>query len=416
MKKIKTIVFLLLLAIPAIVSAQTKEISYKFGGFVEFKSYFDDYRSRTSRYDLQYKYPLSPDLNDEGIDLNKNNSLNYSIAASRLTFSVAGMKFLNADVNTYVEADFLGSGESYINMFNLRHLYMNFQWERSSLLLGQTNHLSYVAEVASNMVGFGSGYPFNTLNRGMQVRYETKLAEKVKFLAAAEIYSGHKSLGPATAQTQAGIPDLHAQLKFGDANKLFGGVTFGYKFFKPRNTDGDKNLISTTVSAFDVSLFAKAVIGKGYSLKLWGIYGENLSMLNMLGGYGKIEYAASEPLDFDYTNLRTLSAWAEFETPYYKNFNFGLFYGYQKNCGTKDKLDTSAYGSNYLYFSDQKLEWFSRISPRITYSLSKKLIFGLEYNLTFAKWSKSVDENMKPLISFDVNHNNRLEFMAKLIF
>ncbi|MEA5006194.1 MAG: hypothetical protein VB022_07255 [Rikenellaceae bacterium] len=416
MKKRKTALLYLLLAIPVIITAQTKEISYKFGGFVEFKSYFDDYRSRTSRYDLQYKYPLAPDLNDNGIDINMNNSLNYSIAASRLTFSVAGMKFLNADVNTYVEADFLGAGESYLNMFNLRHLYMNFQWKKSSLLMGQTNHLSYVAEVASNMVGFGSGYPFNTLNRGMQIRFETKLAEKIKFLAAAEMYSGHKSLGPASAQAQAGIPDLHAQLKFGDASTLFGGVTVGYKFFKPRNTDGDKNSISTTISAFDISIFAKAVIGKGYSVKLWGIYGENLSMFNMLGGYGKIAYTGPDPLDFDYTNLRTLSAWAEFETPSYNNFNFGLFYGYQKNCGTNEKLDTSTYGLNYLYFSDQKLEWFSRVSPRITYSLSKKLIFGLEYNLTFAKWSKSVDANMKPLASFDVNHNNRLEFMAKLNF
>ena len=68
MKKTQTIVLLLLLAFPAIVTAQTKELSYKFGGFVEFKSYFDDYRSRTSRYDLQYKYPLSPDLNNSGID------------------------------------------------------------------------------------------------------------------------------------------------------------------------------------------------------------------------------------------------------------------------------------------------------------------------------------------------------------
>ncbi|MCK9629045.1 MAG: hypothetical protein M0R37_10690 [Bacteroidales bacterium] len=416
MKKIQTIVMLLLLAVPVIVTAQTKEILYKFGGFVEFKSYFDDYRSRTSRYDLQYKYPLSPNMNDDGIDINKSNSLNYSIAASRLTFSVAGMKFLNADVNTYVEADFLGSGESYIGMFNLRHIYMNFKWKKSALLLGQTNHLTHVSEVSSNMVGFGSGYPFNTLNRGMQVRYEVMLSENMKFLAAAEMYSGHKSLGPASAQAQSGIPDLHAQIKLGNANKIFGGATFGYKFFKPRNTDGNNNPISTTVSAFDVSLFAKAVIGRGFSVKLWGIYGENLSMYNMLGGYGKLAYTASEPLDFDYSNLRTLSTWAEFETPSYKNFNFGLFYGYQKNCGTKDKLDTSASGANYLYFSDQKMEWFSRVSPRITYSLSKKLIFGLEYNLTFAKWSKSVDANLKPLTSFDVNHNNRLEFMAKLNF
>ena len=35
---------------------------------------------------------------------------------------------------------------------------------------------------------------------------------------------------------------------------------------------------------------------------------------------------------------------------------------------------------------------------------------------SLSELSKSVDEMMKPLVSFDVNHNNRLEFMAKLIF
>jgi len=416
MRKRLTTLLALLLAGPAILTAQTNNVVYKFGGFVEFKSYFDDYKSRTSRYDLQYKYPLSPDLNSEGVDINNSNSLNYSIAASRLTFAVSGIKLLNADVSSYVEADFLGSGESYINMFNLRHLYMNMQWKNNSLLLGQTNHLSYVGEVASNMIGFGAGYPFNTLNRGMQVRYETKLADKIRFLVAAEIYSGHRSLGPTLAQTQAGIPDLHAQIKFGDANKFFAGATFGYKFFKPRTVDAAENLISTTIAAFDVSAFARAIFGKGYSIKLWGIYGENLSMYNMLGGYGKIAYSGTDVMDFDYTSLRTLSTWAEFETPSYKNFNFGLFYGYQKNCGTAEELDTTTPNSGFQYFSDQKLEWFTRISPRITYNLSKKLIFGLEYNLTFAKWSKSVDDNLNPIESYDVNHNNRLEFMAKLIF
>jgi hypothetical protein len=414
MRKITPVLLILTFAIPGVVKAQENKPVYKFGGQIEYKTYFDDYRSVASRNDLQYKYPLMPNFNTAGEDINLSRSLNFSIAPSRLTFSVSGIRLLNADLNTYIETDFLGSGESYIGMMNLRHAYFNLQWKRGSLLFGQTDHLTVVKEVSAGVVAFGSGYPFNSLHRGMQVRYTGKLSDKATFLVAAEIYSSHKSMGPATAQVMAGIPDLHAQLKFGDPDKLFGGLTVGYKIFKPRNTDATYNPISTTIGGFDFNAFFKAVMN-GYSLKIWGIYGDNLSMYNMIGGYGKISYAGgSSILDFDYTNMRTLSLWTDAETHSFRNLNLGLFYGFQMNMGTKDAVDLQ--DASNLYFRDHKLEWFTRISPRVVYSLSKKLIFGLEYNLTFAQWAKSVDAYLKPVERYDVNYNNRVEFMAKFVF
>jgi hypothetical protein len=248
----------------------------------------------------------------------------------------------------------------------------------------------------------------------MQIRYTGKLAEKISLLVAADIYSSHKSTGPANAQVMSGIPDIHAQIRFGDPKKLFGGITIGYKTLKPRNYDITERLLSTTVEGFDINGFFKAVMG-GYSLKLWGIYGGNLSMYNMLGGYGKVYYSGnSNILDFAYTNMTTLSLWGDFETPAFKKFNAGLFYGYQQNMGTIDPVDLSA--TSDLYFRDSKLEWFTRISPRLIYSPVKNLVFGLEYGLTFAQWSKSIDEYLKPVEKFEMNFNNRIEFMAKFVF
>lgn len=422
MKKLFLSLISIFLVTPVLLIAQENKIIYKFGGQIEFKSYFDDYRSKTSRFDLQYNYPLAPTFNANGVDINKNNSLNFSIMASRLTFSVSGFQLLKADVSSYIEADFLGSAESYLGMFNLRHAYFNLKWNKSSLLFGQTNHLTYIDEVSPGTVGFGAGYPFNTLNRGMLIRYTHKLAKNVDFLVAAEMYSSHKPVGPANAQTQAGLPDLHAQLKFGDPNKIFGGITFGYKLFKPRTVDIAKNLISTTIGAYDVNAFFKATIGKGYTLKLWGIYGGNLTMLNMVGGYGKIAYATdnSNPvLDYKYDNSRTLSAWVDFETPAFDNFKFAIFYGYQKSYGTADNIDvTKNSAGEYTngYYRDPNLEWFTRIAPRVQYNLSKKLILGLEYNLTYSQWAKSIDSKLRTVDKYAVNHNNRIEVMAKFIF
>ena len=421
MKKNLFAFILILCAGSSALKAQENKISFKIGGFVEFKSYYDDYRSRVSRYDHIYFYPLSPKLNTSGEDMNQTGSLNFSVATSRLSLTVSGMKLLNADISSYVEADFTGSAETYIGMLNLRHAYINMEWEKSSLLFGQTDHLTSVKEVVGQTVGFGAGYPFNTLNRNMQIRFSHKFSNNVNLILAAHMFSGHNSLGPAKAQAQAGLPNLQAQLKFGNPDKIFGGITFGYKLLKPRVYD-NANFYKKTIGSYDINAFFRANIAKGYTLRLWGIYGENLSHLGMIGGYGKyVDYLSSStsPIgDYPYANIKAYSTWIDFETPAFNNFKLGLFAGYQKNLGTSKTMDMTMLSGDYQFgfYKDPKLNWFSRISPRITYTLSKKLIFGLEYSISHARWAKSVDMYFKPVEQYDVNHNNRIEFMAKYIF
>jgi len=421
MKRNLFVLFLLIAAGTSVIKAQENKITYKFGGFVEFKSYYDDYRSRVSRYDHIYFYPLAPKLNSSGTDMNETGSLNFSVATSRLTFTVAGMRLLNANITSYIEADFTGSSESYIGMLNLRHAYINMEWEKSALLFGQTDHLTSVKEVAGQTVGFGAGYPFNPLNRNMQIRFSHKFSDNINLILAAHMFSGHNSLGPAKAQAQAGLPNLQAQIKFGNPNKIFGGITFGYKLLKPRVSD-NANFYKETIGSYDINAFFRANIAKGYTLRLWGIYGENLSHLGMIGGYGKYDNIFSSSttpvVDYSYANIRAYSTWIDFESPSFNNFNLGIFAGYQKNLGSAKMMDISVLNGEYLYgfYKDPKLNWFSRISPRITYTLAKKFIFGLEYSLSHARWAKSIDPYFKPVEQFAVNHNNRIEFMAKYLF
>lgn len=402
-------------------TAQENKISLKLNGFVEFKTYYDDYRSRVSRYDQIHFYPLAPKLNSLGQDLNNTGSLNFSISTSRLSLTISGIKFLNANIISNIEADFTGSAETYIGMFNLRHAYINMEWEKSSLLFGQTDHLTSVKEVIAQTVGFGGGYPFNPINRNLQIRYTYKFTPGVELILAAHMFGGHNSLGPVNAQAQAGLPNFQAQLKLGNPDKIFGGITIGYKLLKPRSADNNV-FYQKTIGSYDINAFFRANIAKGYNLRLWGIYGENLSHLGMIGGYGKyVDYLSSStsPIDdYPYANIKALSTWLDFETPSYKNFKLGIFAGYQKNLGTSKTMDMTKLAGNYLfgYYKDPYINWFSRISPRITYTLSKKLIFGLEYALSHARWAKSVDWNFRPIEQFAVNHNNRIELMVKYLF
>ena len=422
MKKTLLALSVLLLIAPSFLVAQENKLNIKFGGFVEFKSYYDSYRSRAVRYDLTNYYPLSPKFNNAGEDINNTGSLNFSISTSRLYVNVAGIKLLNADVNSYFEADFCGSTEAYIGMFNLRHAYINMKWKKSSLLIGQTDHLTYVGDVNGQTVAFGAGFPFNSLNRNLQIRYTANLAKNVNLIVAAHMFGGTTSLGPAKAQAQAGIPDIHAQIRFGDPSKIFGGITAGYKVFKPRTVDAGNNLISTKIGAFDINAFFRATVGKGYTFRLYGLYGQNLSMYGMIGGYGKVSdflSGSSNPnSDYRYENVTSLSSWFDFDMPAFNNFKFGVFCGYQRSYGTKEFIDVTMAGGDYAYgfYKDPKLMWFSRISPRVVYSASKKLIFALEYSLSHAKWAKTIDTNLKGTDFFPVNHNNRIEFMAKYVF
>lgn len=422
MKKAIVILSMLFISVSSFVKAQENKVSYKFGGFIEFKSYFDDYRSRVSRYDHIYFYPLAPKLNTAGEDLNSTNSLNASVATSRLSFTVSGIKLLNADITSYIEADFTGSAEAYIGMLNIRHAYFNMKWEKSSLLFGQTSHLTMVNEVTPSTVAFGAGYPFNPLNRNMQVQYTASLSKNAKLVLAASMFSGHNSLGPAKAQAQAGLPNLQAQLKFGDPAKVFGGLTFSYKLLKPRTADAQNNLISTTIGSYDINAFFRANLGKGFGIKWWGIYGENLSHLGIIGGYGRVDNTFSsnsnELLDYKYDNIKSYSTWLDIDLPSAKNFSFGIFAGLQKNLGTDALMDKTMASGDYTYgyYKDPNLVWFSRISPRIVYNLSKKLIFGVEYSLSNAQWAKSTDMKFRADELHPVNHNNRLEFIAKYSF
>lgn len=68
-----------------------------------------------------------------------------------------------------VEADFRGSGTSY-STIRLRHAYLNLDWGRSALLLGQTWHPLF-GDVSPQILNLSVGAPFQPFSRAPQIRY-----------------------------------------------------------------------------------------------------------------------------------------------------------------------------------------------------------------------------------------------------
>lgn len=388
---------------------EESKITYKFGGYVELKAYTDDYKSKATRNQMIYLYPLAPEYN-MGKDINKYSTLNASVFASRLNFSVSGMEFMNAKVNTFIEADFNGSSQATIYMLNIRHAYINMAWGNSSLLMGQTDHLTLVNEVTASTLAFIAGYPFNPLNRSIQLRYTYNLAQNIKFLAAAHLYSAHKSVGPEDAQANAKIPDLQFQIKLGDPQKTFGGITAGYKFLKPIVYDYQHNTNAPTMGTFNIGAFLRTNVEDKILFKTWASYGKNMTMLGQLGGY-LMEW--NEHSSVKYESIGAISWWQDTEVSLKGNFKAGFFAGYQMRLNASGKIRS---GINPETLRDQKLLWFGKISPRLTYNVSNRFILGVEYSRTTARWAQEINGKLEPLSKHPKTANNRIELMAKVIF
>lgn len=392
---------------------------YKFGGMVDARVMYNSYKSHALRDEVVYFYPLAPSYDPAGVDINREGELKFSLFSSRLNFGVSNFKVFNADANAYIEGDFLGSTDNYLQLFRLRHAYINFTWRTNKLLIGQTNNLNFTDEVNASTVDLAGGLPYNTLNRGAQVKYEHLFSKYIKLRFAAEIYQQHKSVGPSDAQYKAMIPAMNLQMVFGEnkVGSVLGGFTVGAQFLKPRSVDNLGYKIDKIVPSYSVNAFLK-FYASGYKFQLWGIYGGNLTPLTMLGGYGKV---ADQSVDgnYDFANVRTLSTWFDFETPIFRKFQAGFFVGYQRNMGSSKALDlTRGENGDYLYgyYRDCNLQWFGRLSPRLYYHALEKLSFGIEYSCNVASWASKVDNHFKAVDKYNNTINNRVVLAARYTF
>lgn len=392
------------------------KVTYKFGGMIDLHMFFDSYSSVEYRDGDLYFFPLAPDVNSVGVDENYNSRLRANALSSRLTFSVGNVKISDkAKLSAYIETDFLGASSDYMQHFRIRHAYAKVDWERSSLLMGQSWHLTMVTEMIPNIMSIG-GFPFLAICRNPMVQYSYKLKDNIIVDGAAMMHLAMKSVGPGDAQSQAIIPDLQARIKLGDTNNIFGGLMVGAKFLKPRQYTDEGYKISSLVPSMMVTGFFKATYRK-HTFRVNAMYGGNLSQFTMLGGYGKV---ASDDAsgDYGYSNIRSLSSFADYQFLKDK-WEFGLFGGYQRSFGSAEALDMSQDSDgNYLYgfyqFCDVK--YISRIAPRIVYHVAPKFFVGIEYSLTNALWGESFDEYYKPVDCYNISRNHRIETVARFMF
>lgn len=405
----KTLLTLLSLA-SALVFAQEpeqQEQKVQVGGFIRYSAFYDFSEVSQTR---DYEVPLLPSRKDS-LGLYADDRFNMLAISSRVFVQVSGKDAFGAKVSGKIEADFLGPGSAdLVQLFRLRNAYIKMDWQRSSLMLGQFFHPFFVLNCyPGSLVFYNVG--FCPLNRSAQARYTYQLG-KLDITMAALTDGPFASKAPAFAQQNAAAPEAVLQLNY-KTDLFSAGASGGFKMLRPRDiTDSLGLYTNETVNSLYSEVHASLSLSNT-TVKVQSAFGQNMSHLRMLGGYGKEDNTLD---NYTYSNLSGVTSWIDLNHKI-NNANVGVFASYIKNLGATDTY-TPIPGASFFDY----LESAFRVSPRISF-VSGNLQLGIENIITGASYISfndkgmyDVDTNFKPNNTDDLVISNRLMFVAKYTF
>jgi hypothetical protein len=385
MKKILILIFFF----SSLHFAQTEKQSFgiSLSGYVKTDLMYDSRQVVSIRegHFLLYPQNENPDIN--GDDINDQSSFNILSIQSRLNGKITGPDAFGAGTSAMIEGEFFGTSDVNINLFRLRHAYIQFDWGKTSLIAGQTWHPMFIAEMFPGVVSFNTGVPFQPFSRAPQVRF-SHAVNKLKFIAVAASQRDFASNGPegftSAYLRNSVVPNVHLQLQYANAD-LFAGAGIDYKKITPRLVTTRSVKTDETISSLAYTGFIKFNLNP-VTFKLQGVYGGNLADQIMIGGYAVNSIDTTTGIE-QYTNLNTMSVWGEISTG--KEIEFAVFGGFTKNLGAENNIAGAYYGRG------TNIESVYRISPRVQFNSGKaRISTELEYTAAAYGTPKSMNKGI----------------------
>lgn len=374
-----------------------------FSGFVKTDLMFDTRQTVSIREGHFLLYPQNQNIDTKGNDVNAKSSFNILSIQTRLNGKITGPDAFDAKTSGVIEGEFFGTADSDVNGFRLRHAYIKMDWEKLSLLVGQTWHPMFITEMFPGVVSFNTGVPFQPFSRNPQVKL-TYSQDNFKFIAVAASQRDFTSNGPdgfsSTYLRNSVIPNLHAQIQY-SGGEIFAGAGIDFKKITPRIVTTKKVKTDEAISSLSFTGFNKLNLDP-VTIKLQGVYGSNLADHLMLGGYAVKSLDTLSGFE-EYSALNCLSVWGELSVG--KEIEYGVFAGYTENLGAKENFSGSYFGRG------TNIENVLRISPRIQISSGKTRIsteleytsagYGIANNLNKGKVEKVKNiSNVRILAAF----------------
>jgi hypothetical protein len=374
-----------------------KEWDVSLYGFIRTDYIFDSRKSAQVRELNLNLYPLDEAklATDGDKDQNAVGQSNFLSVVSRLGTKVKGPNVWGAKMSGTLEGDFFGNTEasassnSSIGMFRLRHAFVNMDWSKTSLTMGQTWYPNFIPEVFPGVANFSTGILFNPFGWATQVKIKQNLTKEVSIAATAYKEREFPTNAVAAAPNQnsatinSSIPTFNAHLQFKNKNWI-AGLQAEYKSIQPLTVSNTK-MSKETVTSTTFMGYAKYSNDK-FSFKAYGITGGDMSNLVMLGGYAGYTTSATEVEKYEAS--KTTAFWFDIASNG-KKIAPGLFFGLTTNNGTGHSL---ASGESVKYYmrgtnatATRVIDQVMRISGRIDFKQNKfRVTPELEY--TSATW------------------------------
>jgi hypothetical protein len=379
MKKFLTIIVIAMCVFSVLKAQEGDKFGISLTGFVKTDVFYDTRQTMAFREGHFLLYPKPELLDADKNDINEGGNFNILSIQTRLAGNITAPDVLGAKARGYIEGEFFGSSDGDGNGFRLRHAYVDLIWQNTELRVGQFWHPMFITDCFPNTISFNTGAPFQPFSRNPMIRFIQKFGD-LKITLAAITQRDFRSQGPNGESTDylrnAGMPEMYGGLQF-NFGQHFIGAGGGYKTLKPKLQSTFTSIqnpkivkLDETIGSFESEAYMKFIFDP-VTIKLEGIYGQNINNLTMLGGYA-IKTFDTTTLKEEYTNCNTLSAWGEISTG--KEIEIAIFGGYTKNLGSDDVITGAYYGR------DANIQSIMRVSPRFVWNLGKvRLALEVEY-------------------------------------
>lgn len=366
-----------ILSLAILIFAQsTNDVNIKLSGFVRFDAEINT-RNVSAARETYFVFFPNPEAKDpNGDDKNEVAHLGFYSIASRLTLKATGPNFLGAKTSGTLEGDFFGTSSSYASLVRLRIATITFDWERSSLKLGQDWHPMYscLTTGTANINAFTTFQPFG---RFPQIQFTHKLTNDLKFSATLLSQRDFAHVGLSgyadNSQIRYGIiPNTVVQFDY-TANKHLIGAGLDFTSLVPQTQTSSGYKTSTRVNSISPYGYIKLDLAP-FTLSAKVIYAQNLTNLLLIGGFGvtKVDPVTAE---YTYKPLSTLASWIDFNYKQSENLSLGVALGYTQLQSSSDKF-VNVYGRGITTSSKTAIENVLRISPRVVYTENNIKLYG----------------------------------------
>jgi len=384
------------------VTPSDKEWDVSLYGFIRTDYIFDSRKTASVREDNLNLYPLDEVLDVNGKDLNAVSQSNFLSLTSRLGVKVKGPSVWGAKMSGTLEGDFFGNTEASIGLLRLRHAYVNMDWSKTSLTMGQTWYPTFIPEVFPGVANFSTGILFNPFGWASQVKLKQNFTKEFSGSITAYKEREFTAPGPGTqnsASINSALPSLNAVLQFKNKNVLL-GLGAEFKSMQPLTTSASG--VSTSEKANSSTFFGYAKYSNDkFLVKAYGISGGNLYNLVMLGGFTGTTVNGIQ----SYDPTKTTAFWIDIASNG-KSIAPGLFIGTTKNNGANTAA--TSLGSIYMRGTNtgatRIIDNVWRVSGRIDFKKNKFRV-SPELEFTSATWGDAdlfakATTNLKKVANF----------------